>query len=79
MTIRKARQGKRNTKTNQTETYYFDIEKCKNCSFKEGCYKELKHRHGYDVASSSGLIGMEMQGAVTIFAVNMKRIIKLLG
>lgn len=23
---------------------------------------ELKHRHGYDVASSSGLIGMEIQG-----------------
>ncbi|MFZ5945804.1 MAG: IS1182 family transposase [Bacillota bacterium] len=123
MAIRKARQGKKNIGTNQTETYYFDIEKCKKCSFKEGCYKEgskfktysvsitantqkehvefqeseyfkekskdrymieaknseLKHRHGYDVASSSGLLGMEMQGAVTIFAVNMKRIIKLLG
>ncbi len=25
---------------------------------------ELKRRHGYDVASSSGLIGMEMQGAM---------------
>src|SRR4051812_31508921 len=24
---------------------------------------ELKHRHGYDVASSAGLLGMEMQGA----------------
>lgn len=40
---------------------------------------ELKRRHGYDVASSSGLIGMEMQGAMTIFAVNLKRIIKLMG
>lgn len=40
---------------------------------------ELKHRHGYDVSSSSGLFGMQLQGAVTIFAVNMKRIIKLLG
>lgn len=40
---------------------------------------ELKHRHGYDVAASSGLLGMELQGAVTIFAVNMKRIITLLG
>ena len=39
---------------------------------------ELKHRHGYDVASSSGLIGMEMQGALSIFAVNLKRIIKLI-
>lgn len=105
------------------ESYYFDIEKCKHCSYKDGCYKEgaktksysvsvktnthqehinfqeseyfkekskerykieaknseLKHRHGYDVASSSGLLGMELQGAVTIFAVNMKRIITLLG
>jgi IS5 family transposase len=40
---------------------------------------ELKNRHGYDVASSSGLIGMEMQGAMVIFAVNIKRIINLLG
>jgi transposase len=123
MATRKARQGKKNTGTNQTETYYFDIEKCKLCSQKEGCYKkgsksktysvsiknqiqtehmafeesefykekakerykieaknsELKHGHGYDVASSSGLLGMELQGAVTIFAVNMKRIITLLG
>jgi hypothetical protein len=31
---------------------------------------ELKHRHGYDVASSSGLLGMELQGAMAIFAVN---------
>lgn len=38
---------------------------------------ELKHRHGYDVASSSGLLGMQMQGAMAIFAVNLKRILKL--
>lgn len=121
--IRKARQGKKNTSTNQTDTYYFDIEKCKVCPKKDGCYKEgaksktysvtiksdvhksqiefqeseyfkekskerykieaknseLKHRHGYDTALSSGLIGMEMQGALAIFAVNVKRILKLLG
>ena len=102
--------------------YFFDVKKCKNCPYQEGCYKEgaktktysetimcdshseqakfqetehfkekmkqrykieaknseLKHRHGYDVASSSGLIGMEMQGAMTIFAVNLKRIVKLI-
>ncbi|MGD6879918.1 IS5/IS1182 family transposase, partial [Bacillus infantis] len=39
---------------------------------------ELKHGHGYDTAISSGLFGMEIQGATTIFAVNLKRIIKLL-
>ncbi|PED80989.1 IS5/IS1182 family transposase [Bacillus pseudomycoides] len=122
MAIRKARHGKKNVSENQRDTYYFDIEKCKRCPFKEGCYKEgaksksysvtihstehskqkifqeselfkekskerykieaknseLKHRHGYDVASSSGLIGMQMQGAMTIFAVNLKRIMTLL-
>lgn len=105
------------------ETYFFDVEKCKRCPFKDGCYKdgaqtksysvsikshthqkhmefqesdyfkekskerykieaknsELKHRHGYDVASSSGLVGMELQGAATLFAVNLKRIVKLIG
>lgn len=108
---------------NPRMTYFFDIEKCKRCPYKAGCYKEgakkktytetlvcdshseqaqfqetahfkemakerykieaknseLKHRHGYDVASSSGLIGMEMQGAMAIFAVNLKRIIKLIS
>jgi transposase len=39
---------------------------------------ELKHRHGYDIASSGGLFGMEIQGATAIFAVNLKRILKLL-
>lgn len=104
-------------------TYFFDVEKCKSCPYREGCYKEgakkktysetlisdvhskqaefqetehfkekmkerykieaknseLKHRHAYDVASSSGLIGMEMQGAMAIFTVNLKRIIKLMN
>jgi IS5 family transposase len=123
MAIRKARQGKKGVGTNQVDTYYFDVEKCKRCPFKEGCYtegaksksysvsiksaehteqmafqeseyfkakakerykieaknSELKHRHGYDVASSSGLIGMELQGAMAIFAVNVKRILKLMS
>lgn len=123
MAIRKARQGKKNVSTNQADTYYFDVDKCKICLQKEGCYKdgaksktysvtiksdihksqiefqeseffkekakerykiesknsELKHRHGYDTASSSGLIGMEMQGALAIFTVNVKRILRILG
>ncbi len=123
MAIRKARTGKKGVATNQTHTYYFNVEKCKVCPIKEGCYKdgaksktysvsiksnihkeqiafqesdyfkekskerykieaknsELKHRHGYDVASSSGLIGMELQGAMSIFTVNLKRILKLIG
>lgn len=103
--------------------YMFDIEKCKVCPFKDGCYKEdaksksfyvatkcsehkeqmafqetehfkemakerykieaknseLKQRHGYKKAIASGLFGMQIQGATTIFAVNMKRIIKLMN
>jgi hypothetical protein len=39
---------------------------------------ELKHRHGYDEASSAGLFGMEIQGATVIFAVNLKRILTLI-
>ncbi|SDC72094.1 Transposase DDE domain-containing protein [Paenibacillus sp. UNCCL117] len=106
---------------NQADTYYFDVEICKRCPFKGGCYKkgsrsktysvsiksdahseqmafhetayfkvkfkerykieaknsELKHGYGYDVATSSGLLGMQLQGGMTIFAVNLKRILKL--
>jgi transposase len=122
MAIRKARQGKKEKNRNQVTTYYFDVNKCKCCPLRDGCYKEgsksktysvsiksdihkdqmdfqeteyfkerarqrymieaknseLKHQHGYDVALSSSLISMQMQGALTIFTVNIKRIIKLL-
>lgn len=121
MAIRKAREGKKGSGKNQKNKYYFDVEICKRCALREGCYKqgansksycvtikseehseqmafqeteyfkekskerykieaknsELKHGHGYDVATSSGLIGMQLQGAMTIFAVNLKRILKL--
>ena len=122
MAIRKARQGKKNVGTNQMQTYFFDIEKCKSCSLKEGCYKEgaktktysvsiksdlhqeqiafqetdyykekakqrykieaknseLKNVHGYDRAISYGIANMQMQGAMAIFTVNLKRILKLI-
>ncbi len=122
LAIRKARTGKKGINKNQKDTYMFDIEKCKVCPFRNGCYKEgaksktysvtikstehreqeafqnseefktlakerykieaknseLKHRHGYDEASSAGLIGMEIQGATAIFAVNLKRILTLM-
>ena len=121
LAIRKARQGKKNDGTNQTETYYFDVEKCKTCALKNGCYKpgaktktysvsiksdehqeqmvfqqtdyfkekakqrykieaknsELKNVHGYGRASSYGITSMQMQGALAIFTVNLKRILKL--
>jgi hypothetical protein len=123
MAFRKARQGKKNIGKNQSYTYYFDVEKCKACPLKDGCYKpgaksktygvkirstvhqeqqvfqdtdyfkekakhrykieaknsELKNVHGYDRATSYGLENMQMQGALAIFTVNLKRIIKLIS
>jgi len=122
LAIRKARQGTKDVGANQVDTYYFDVEKCKSCPLKEGCYKdgaktktysvsikselhqdqmafqeteyykekakhrykieaknsELKNVHGYDRAISYGITNMQMQGAIAIFAVNLKRILKLI-
>ena len=108
-------------KENPRMVYSFDIEKCKRCPMREGCYKEgcksktysvsitsdiqnehktfqeterfkelasnrymieakngeLKNRHGYGEADSTGTQAMRIQGAVTIFFANLKRIIKL--
>lgn len=123
LAIRKERDSRKSSGKNPRVRYYFDIEKCKRCPMREGCYKEgaksksysetimsdthseqakfqeteyfkekmkerykieaknseLKTRHGYDTASSSGLVGMEIQGATTMFVVNLKRILKLLN
>lgn len=123
LATRKARQGKKNHGKNQVDTYYFDVEKCKDCPLKEGCYKdgaksktysvciksdlhqeqvafqesdyfkekakhrykieaknsELKNVHGYGRASSYGINNMQMQGAMAIFTVNLKRILKLIS
>jgi transposase len=121
MAIRKGRQGTKNTGTNQVDTYFFDVEKCKVCPIRENCYKpgaksktysvsiksemhrqqmdfqetdyykekikhrykieaknsELKNVHGFGRAISYGIDNMEMQGALAIFTVNLKRILKL--
>jgi hypothetical protein len=39
---------------------------------------ELKNVHGYGRAIAYGLANMEMQGAMAIFTVNLKRILKLI-
>lgn len=122
LATRKARQNKKNVGKNQVDVYYFDIEKCRICPMREGCYKdgaksktysvsikselhqdqmdfqesdyyrekskqrykieaknsELKNAHGYGKATSYGLENMQMQGAMAIFAVNLKRILKLI-
>lgn len=37
MAIRKAKQGSKKEDINmQVETYYFDVEKCKHCPYKDG-------------------------------------------
>ena len=121
LAIRKARQGKKHIGENQVDTYYFDVEKCKTCPLRNGCYKEgaktktysvsiksahhqeqiafqeteyfkekakhrykieakngeLKNVHGYGRAKSYGIVNMQMQSAMAIFTVNLKRIIKL--
>ncbi len=59
------------------ESKYFK-EKAKERYKIEAKNSELKHRHGYDVASSSGLVGIELQGAMAIFTVNIKRVLKLI-
>lgn len=121
MSIRKAKGGKKESTHNPREVYYFDIEKCKICPRKEGCYKEgakskvysvtlqsnehikqdefqnseyfkkrykerykieaknseIKRNFGYNECQTEGLCGMQIQAALTLFAVNLKRIIKL--
>lgn len=103
--------------------YYFDIERCKQCPFKEGCYRdgakcktyairilsdehqrqkffqgtseckqdikirnriegknsELKNRHGMRATISFGINSLEIQAAVAIYYVNLKRIMKLMA
>ena len=49
MAIRKAKQGKKDGACNQTWTYYFDIEKCKTCARREGCYKDGAKSKTYSV------------------------------
>lgn len=122
LAIKKVRGGKKNVPGNQVDSYYFDVEKCKVCPLREGCYKEgsktksyslsikselhkdqmafqkteyyrdkskerykieaknseLKNVHGYERADSYGIQNMEMQGAMAIFTVNLKRILKLI-
>ena len=109
---------------NPVYTYFFDVEKCRVCALREGCYKmgaksksysitiksntqteqmafqetaefkeiyrnerykieaknaELKNVLGYGRAESYGIEAMQMQGAITMFAANIKRIIKLMA
>ena len=52
MAIRKAKQGSKKDDT-QVESYYFDVEKCKHCPLKKGCYKEGSKTKTYSVKIKS--------------------------
>lgn len=41
MAIRKAKQGKKDN-NQQVECYYFDVEKCKYCPFKDDVIKKVQ-------------------------------------
>ena len=58
------------------ETEYFK-EKAKHRYKIEAKNSELKNVHGYDRAIAYGITCMQLQSAFAIFAVNLKRIIKL--
>lgn len=55
LAIKRSRQGKKNVRTNQTDTYYFDVEKCKVCPLREGCYKSGAKTKSYSVSIKSAL------------------------
>lgn len=59
------------------ETDYYK-EKIKHRYKIEPKNNELKNVHGYGRAASYGIKNMEMQGAMAIFTVNLKRILKLI-
>jgi len=50
---RKAATGKKEQKKNQHLTFYFDVEKCKNCPLSEGCYKAGAKSNTYSVLIQS--------------------------
>lgn len=126
LAFRKAQHGKKKIHGEDEAlyvTYYFDVNKCKNCPLKEKCgfkdsqksktysikikmadiheehkrkqeseeykvlsherYKieaknaELKNEYGYAYASYAGLHGMTIQAGVSIFVVNLMRILRL--
>jgi hypothetical protein len=58
------------------ETEYYK-EKAKHRYKIETKNSELKNAHGYNRAVSYGIDNMQMQAAMVIFTVNLKRILKL--
>lgn len=53
LAIRKVRQGTKSIAKNQTDTYYFDVEKCKAFPFRKACYKSEAKSKSYFVTFKS--------------------------
>lgn len=53
MAIRKARQGKKGQGQNQSLVFFFDVNKCKVCSRRNGCYKKGAKSKTYSVQIKS--------------------------
>lgn len=50
MAIKKAHQkGNKHNNYTEVDNYFFDVEKCKYCPFKDGCYKEGSKTKSYNV------------------------------
>lgn len=77
MAIRKAKQGKKGEGRNQIHTYYFDIEKCKYCPFKEGCYKDGAKSKTYLLASNQmSILNRQNFKKASILKKSLKNVIK---
>lgn len=58
MAIRKSKSGSHSDKNGidtRVENYFFDVDKCKRCPFKEGCYKEGAKTKTYSVKIKSDI------------------------
>jgi transposase len=55
LSIMRNRQGRKDIGVNQVYKYYFDIEKCKTCPLREGCYKDGAKTKSYSVTIKSEL------------------------
>jgi IS5 family transposase len=49
LSVKKSLRRKKNTKKNRSITYWFDVEKCKCCPMKDGCYKDGAKTRTYSV------------------------------
>ena len=56
MAVRKARTGKKNQSTNQKIIHFFDVEKCKVCPSKAGCYKEGSKSNWLQIVNYSPML-----------------------